>query len=285
MFQSILSTKLYQLRKQTSTYVILIVAFVMAIFSAFAASVMYGNVPFFRNVLDTTITYLKAYGNLTDSTGYIASFFEYLSQNVITDKFFFLSTALTSDGLTLFILFTFFNVIRGKKDGFEKMLMPLSTPGIRFLADGLILLGYAFILNLVTTIPFICMSFVSIQDIGFFDIGSYLLYFTLKTLLLTVVGLLIVAFLDILPKKKLSFIFVIAYVFLLFSSLYDFFTMILQNVMNVNLYADYAFPMGSFLYLTMGDTNLSISSIVVVVLYTALAFVLEFVVTKKKDMA
>jgi len=280
--KNIISAKFYRATKQKSTLIVFIIAFFASFFTAFSASILYGNKPFFRTILE--YCYQSAQ-NLYIGTqaDQIVEILKVFMNGQISDLYDFISLAFSSDSIIFLIIFLYYFVLKDRKDGIYYSVYYQTTAAGRFISNLLVILAFSFVLHLISSIGYVVMSFVAFEGIEFVNLTTYLIYALLKNLLLTLIGMCTICFVDCTPKLKSNFTLSILYVLIFNNFFYEIIDTILQDFMNLNLYGEYGFPIGSYTYLMLNENSSMISSAVVIVLFGALITVLELVVLPKKD--
>ena len=280
---SVLSAKLYRLRRQKSPVVILVLTAFFASFMAFSLGSVLGNSSFALNMQAMLRDSLQTTTNMYNQA-VIAEMLEMVNHYSLNTVSSYMALGLSGDLLFLLFLFIIYYSNATIRNGFLKNALPNVKRSFLFYADAAILLGYTVLLVLGYLLVFAAFGPLFFKGLPFGNVLSFIVFVLLKILLLFVCGLCVIVTCDFFVKRPRMIILSALYITLLSNVVYDVLNFIAQLIFGSGAVAAYALPIGALNILVFEQPVTYLSGLIVCVLYLSLCVILEVAVIPKKDL-
>ncbi len=277
--QHIIRSELYRMRKNKSTWVILIILLILMFIVAISDGFVFGNAPWVKEMMGNLSAAVSAgmgdfsFNELFAMLGLmncksIAEFITYSMRRM--DIIFFIA-----------VFITCFTVPK-RHTGFVKSTAGMYPNHWFSFSDILMILLFSFLIEFVTALSSLSAAFICFEDTPFGDPVSFAVYFVLHVLLVFVSGVAMNCVTQIF-KGGFGVVLIIGFSVMFSSIVYSAADTILGALTGSDLRIEALTPVGNITDLEYNNWNQYFRAMLVIVAYGLMGICSEFFIFAKKD--
>ncbi len=273
--RNLISSEFWRFFRQKSTYVILVVYFVLILLSGLMTGFITGNSAGLIRLYQSL-----GLNDLAEEGGNLLAMYGY-KINSYTD---FAPLGITADlAVALLVFIVFFSIAR-RRHGYLKNLAGAYTRKEIFLADAAVIPVYSLMLIAAALLANLFAFSLCFDGLSAGDLPAFFVNVLLRWLLLSVCGLLSVCLFDLFRGYLPPLILGLVYFSMAAVFLFNILNNVLSLILKTEILVQKLTPFGNLLYLPVGEGGWNGYAVTCILVYGAFAFILELVLLKRKDL-